>query len=273
MILNKILKYDAIQEAEDCVNGMEGSDKFDSDLRNNLILSYSLENHIKATELKNELLISLGDTHMGMTMTRYITILSQIGFKVIYSRPFLYEKYVEKEIVLFDYERSILLYTNTYNEERVNSAHMYYNLVLKEGCKHYSNTRATSNGTFIKQPYLPSAEMCNRLYPRMIQSDYIWPVWVGSHDAREGVLFHLEEISKEFDFLPYWFERPHLWLVNHAETDSKRHEKRPNYDEITNSKIKLLDNLVKDKISGIKFKIPRLYRKSRHHYRYSDDYD
>ena len=87
-------------------------------------------------------------------------------------------------------------------------------------------------------------------------SDHVTPeeraqwVWVGDHDCREALSFHIRQMKENGEFITPWVERPFLWLLNYAEERQINDDNRGTLsDEVTDSRILLLPEDVQKAIT------------------------
>jgi hypothetical protein len=127
-------------------------------------------------------------------------------------------------------EKGILLCFDTYGGDSVNGGKFYYNIKLPESPR--VPWSVTSSGGSREDPV----------------GGYIW---VGDHDCREGVRFHIDQLAEHGKFVTPWIEQPFLWLLHYMDTK----DKKPgciNYKEVNRQRIAMLPQDVQDAIRGTK---------------------
>lgn len=206
---NRILNLDPVATAEELLGKRhEAWDTEESMAALGLALATG---QAKAAHLK-----AIGDTYFNITWVDFIEIVKAYGFKSGYRKKFAGsgwsgKEVEEEEIIFFHEEKGLILYAESYDGKSVNSAKVYGevkiadNLEAKQlealnGCSHGSN----GNGT--------------------IYFDV---------DVREGFCFHLNALSKAFEFSKIWSKPPFLWFLNYMET----HVESSNYKEVSKQKI------------------------------------
>lgn len=140
------------------------------------------------------------------------SLVSKLGFKDILSVPFQSDGN-DEELVLAWLEPGILLRYDTFHGVR-NAADFYY---------------------------------CWRPDPDVIEASMMWEftstgsgddnhIWMGSHDAREALRFHLHRLFMHGTFISPWPKRQFLWFLHHVDTKNEGYD----YKAITEERIALL---------------------------------
>ena len=109
---------------------------------------------------------------------------------------------------------------DTYHTKDVNSGHIYYNWAPNLTDKEWFNY--TSSGKLHKDK----------------------DVYIGSHDAREALRYHITMLREHGTFINPWIERPFLWLLHYADTKGEY-----DYEAINKARIDCLPDYVKQAIS------------------------
>lgn len=148
------------------------------------------------------------DTLFSNKLVDYIEIIEKAGFTKELEIPFEGRSYrgetptKEKLYIYVKLDEGLLLCFDTFNESSVNGGKIYYNWKQDNG--EASHWGLTSSGHFY---------------------DYDEDrIWVGDHDARESLLFKMEQMRLNGTFLPVWRDNPFIWLLSYADTDV------PDYD-------------------------------------------
>lgn len=146
------------------------------------------------------------DTRFGASIEDYLRIAKRLGFEqVSRERVDCPERPGEfgHLYILWNAERGILLKFDTYWEwcggkpaASVNGGNFYYNWMPNDPAQPWGGV--TSSGGYRKR------------------GDDL--VWIGHHDCREALAFHVEELAAAGRFVTPWVERPFLWLLSWADT-------------------------------------------------------
>ncbi len=137
-----------------------------------------------------------GDIWDGCPLAHYLDVVARFGFELLLEDPFTVDGRAEKFLVL-GHSDGLLLSFDTYDSNRVNGGNVYYNWRPSPAATRYEYT---SSGGFVGPDY---------------------EVWSGHHDCREALIFNLEQLRANGEFLPQWKARPFLWLVHYGETREK----------------------------------------------------
>ena len=185
-MMRSLLKYDALHEAEQ----IRGTSYKDDD--ETTALGFVLMR--RAGDMKAELLKQAGDTMFVNDLSRYLGIVLQFGFMIVYEEPFRgpVSDHDECFYILYHPTFGLLLSFDTYMGSHVNGGKVYYNW----------------------QP-------ANEEWGRWTSSGHMTDrgVWVGDHDAREALLFNLRMLRENGRFIVPWIERPFLWLCHHGDRE------------------------------------------------------
>lgn len=181
MNLDKILNFDPISVAE----------KFGGD--GTMALGLSILHSAK----KQEILSGLGDTFLCNDLDRYLAIIESVGFRKAYELPFSCKMSFDNETrnekqFAYWHDDGLFLIFDTYAETRVNIGNIYYNWIPES--KDWHN---------------------------YTESGGLWEkVWVGYHDCREALLFHMNRLRVHGKLLPQWIYTPSIWFCHHGDTNS-----------------------------------------------------
>lgn len=140
-------------------------------------------------EHKESLLQQGSDSYYNMPFAGQLDLFADLGFAEVYRETFAGTDGAETYVILWHPE-GILATCESYGTRR-NAAKIYYNYRHQSGG--YPGAVASGGG----------------------MND---GVWIGDHDAREGIRHNLDALRSEGAFLSDWVERPFLWLLNYSET-------------------------------------------------------
>lgn len=177
------LNFDPLLAAE----GMTGQSYKDDEATLLLGVGMAMEHN----QRKDRLLRERADSHFSMDFEPACLLFTDLGFEEVYRETF--DGYHKGETFVIMWHPDGLLATcESYGKHR-NMAKVYYNYRHHSGG--YPGGHLTSSGS-----------MCG-------------DVWIGDHDAREGIRHNLNAMRAEGRFLSKWVARPFLWLVNYGEKD------------------------------------------------------
>jgi hypothetical protein len=221
--LDKLLKYDALHDAEKMTGGDSADPK-------SIAHHLGIQNFFENKEKKKEALHALDDTTYHEPLSRYLRIAREIGFEVALEVPFKGSMGLETFYVLW--RRGVLLYFDTYDRRtQLNGGSFWYNWEPAQGLQ--EAWRYTSSGG----------------YARHGESR----VWVGHHDCREALRHHISQLEVHGKFLENWEEQGYLQLLHHGDENDLEQAGRPydldRTDRITKSRIALLPEHVRKAIS------------------------
>lgn len=157
-------------------------------------------------QAKEAALRSASDSYFNMGFTEQMDLFLDMGFEEVYRETFA-GWYGEDTYVILWHADGILATCESHGVNRWHKyAKVYYN--FREADGHYPGYLLTSSGHMNGE------------------------VWVGDHNAREGIRHNLNALRAAGEFLPQWIERPFLWLLNYTESDGEY-----DYDAINARKI------------------------------------
>jgi len=197
--------------------------------------SLGLVLHILHNKDKQKRLNESMDTYYSQKENGFMEVVADLGFKKVYSEDFD-GNYVKDELAVWVLKEGVLLVTETFGwssekERSINKASIYYNIEPLDGDPN-SIYPCLQSGGFHKNPD-------GKL------------IWVGNHDVREGLRFHVNQLRKYGRFVTPWFEQPHLhifpYIIKGPENDHRYHW----YTDANNIRLKALPDDVK-KMFGIK---------------------
>jgi len=193
--MTKLLKHDPLAEAE----RRTGKPWHDSEETQALGLLAQIEH---ASSLR-AMLTTCVDSVYGMEIKPWREILAAEGFERVFALPFKGRSFtgepapVESLEIHWKASEGLLLRFDTFHGH-VNAATVYYNWrSLDPDRRSYTESGFWRGGA--------------------------GNVWVGDHDAREGLRLKLHNLRTHGELLSSWEERPFLWL-NHYMDDPKAHD-------------------------------------------------
>jgi len=206
--IQNMLNFDPLAYAETTTGKSYKDDK------NTIGLGLGL--HLGYSQLKREALEKIGDVHFGTPLQDYTKIISNIGFKQVLCLPFNCHN-GEDELQIWWNSSGILLSFDTYfNKSKINGGKFYYNIKPKT----------------------------DQFYKYTSSGHYTDEIWIGDHDCREALVFHIYQLEKSGEFLSKWIERPFLWLLHYMDTKSDY-----DYKKINEERINMLPDYVRKAIS------------------------
>lgn len=211
-----LLAYDALSEAERITGESYKNDESTS------AIGFGL--HLMHARDKEAALAEAHDSHFRMDLADILALFADLGFEEVLCDDFKGtarndEPAPAETFRILWHADGLLATVESYGTTGHNMSKVYYNLKVTDETNLWSRT---SSGHFADG------------------------VWVGDHDAREGIRTKLSRLREVGDFLPVWVERPFLWLVNYAET------KRDGYDyaAINKDRISRLPENLRKAIGG-----------------------
>lgn len=168
-------------------------------------------------ERKAETLRQARDSHYGMTFADFRALLSELGFEEVLVETFQGRECPETFVIAWCPE-GILAVCESYSGVRLNTANVLYNYRHPDG---YPGG-LTSSGH--------------------MRDD----LWIGDHDAREGVRHNLAALRAAGEFVTPWQERPWLWLLTYTDTKGEYDD-----DAINAARVARLPQRVRDAITPI----------------------
>lgn len=155
-------------------------------------------------------LLRRDDTVFFNDLDRYERIITHYGFEQVLDVPFT-SRDVEEHLYAYWHPYGLLLHFDTYKGVRVNGGKVQY--CWKPADPDANNWwRLTSSGGFYSG------------------------VWVGHHDCREALIFNLENLFANGEFVNPWPALPFMWLLHHGDTKIEGYD----YKAITDERIALL---------------------------------
>jgi len=167
---------------------------------------------------KETVLRESGDSYMNMQFDDAVELFAALGFTEVYRETFVGRRVDETYLILWHPE-GLLATCESFDGTHRNSAKVYYNYRPND---EYPDWGLTSSG-------------------RMHGG-----VWVGDHDAREGIRHNLDAMRAAGRFVSVWSERPFLWLLNYTETDGES-----DHEALNEAKIAALPETVRSSIEAV----------------------
>jgi len=213
--LHSVLSIDPIAVAEQLTGASYKDDK--------ATLGLGVLMHIGHSARKSAMLEECDDTTFSHDLDQYLRIIGEEGFKKILELDFTKRGTAEKFFVFYHYENGILLSFDTYGGYSVSDGRFCYNIKLNVEPKYFSG--CTSSGGYTKH----DGEM----------------IWVGYHDCREALRYHIAVLRENGTFVKNWIKQPFLWLLHHGDTDGEY-----DYNAINAERIAMFPEEIQKSISG-----------------------
>lgn len=203
-IINGLLKTDTLVEAEKVTGESYKTSKA------TIGLGFLMMQELARD--KEKLLNSNEDTVFSMGASEWKSVIARIGFKDILNLPFVCEG-IQEELVLAWLEPGIILRYDTFDGHR-NSADIYYSWKPDPDVIEAHDT----------WEFISSGTGCDD------------NIWMGSHDAREALRFHLHRLFQYGTFISPWPKRQFLWFLHYGDTKNEGYD----YHAITEKRIEML---------------------------------
>lgn len=236
---DKVLKFDALQAANDLTGGDYKEDAVTQSL------GFLL--HLSSGKNQDDLMKGNKDSYRGMSFIDYLALVKSLGFMEIYSKPFQYEFGTTKITEQFKvfWRNGILLVVDSWNG-KLNSAKIYFqykkklNPVMEGSLDSGGGWSSKSKDDFNKNCDIPIlhplrekirkqanyslTKECDELYlvekEWMKENNFI-PVYDGNKDVQLGLKHELSKIEMMVDVLPSWESIQFLWLLNYGDENSE----------------------------------------------------
>ena len=193
-VIDSALSFSSFSTAEDLTGASSRTDKSTA--------AFGALLNIPTNHAKEKLLKSVDDTTRFNTLDDYLRITQELGFEVVYAKPFKGTLIDTEEMnyVLWR-DDGILLHFDTYGGDDVRKGSFYFNW--------RANTHRCEGG-LVEVSGCPSQEDTS--------------IWVGSMDCREALRHKIGKLEKHGQILPQWASRPSLWLLSHGDTKTKDYD-------------------------------------------------
>lgn len=217
--LDRLLSFDPLAEAERVTRNSYKDDKGTMALGFLMHLDHGVE--------KRDALKAADDSWFNMNLADTLDLYRRMGFVEVLCDEFTGRTYsgepapTETFRILW-HDKGILATVESHGGTRRNATKVYYNVAV------------TSPDWY---QHISSGHLAGANDRK---------VWVGDHDAREGVRHNLAQLEGVGDFLPVWVERPFLWLLTYMDTDVDGCD----YKAINAERIGRLPQHVQDAIGG-----------------------
>lgn len=200
--IQKLLSFDPVAEAEKHGAGLN---KYDFGL---LVLSLQIQ---KSEAIKMALAANL-DTSYGSTLKEYIAVAESLGFKKIYEKEFTREylsgekgdKQTDFRFIFYQEEDGIVLIFDSWQKKSVNGGYFYYN--WQPNNRKQNNFSVTSSGSY----YLHNLDRYSPNFDKEFNEKP--PIWLGHHDCRQGLRYHIQQLKNKGTFLKKWVEWDMCWF-------------------------------------------------------------
>jgi hypothetical protein len=223
-LISAMLKFDPLDKAEQ-ITGKSYKESKATEALGFLFM----QNHSAA---KHNLLSRRGDTTFTMDFDSYVKLVESQGFEKIHEHHFSDDRQKDEIYQVWFHEIGLILACDSFGSAR-NLASVYYNWKPNEFSSSHS---ILHSGSW----YVPNKSRAEFL--SMNQKDWQeQAIWVGHFDAREALLFELNRLMKNGQFLSPWVQRPFLWFVDYSQTRGKEYD----CNKITNDVIKTFPKKVK----------------------------
>jgi len=218
--LHSLLRTDALAEAERVTGESYKDDAATASL--------GFLMHLGLSERKETALKAAADSWFGMDLASTLALYADLGFEEVLCDQFIGRSWSDEPAPDETYRilwhpKGILATVESYNATGRNATKIYYNVAIADAADHQWASRISSGHM---------AKDAN--------------VYIGDHDAREGVRNAIRRWEEVGEFLPVWIERPFLWLLTYTDTDADGYD----YPAINASRIARLPQHVQDAIKG-----------------------
>ena len=170
---------------------------------------------IKGDIVKAEL-FARGDTVFSNDLDRYQSIITDYGFELVLDITFM-SRDVEEHFYVYWHPYGLLLHFDTSQGVRVNGGKVQY-------C------------------WKPTDPDANDWWWLISSGGFRSGVWVGDHDCREALIFHLENLRAKGEFVNPWPALPWMWLLHHGDTKVEGYD----YKAINEERINMLPEYVQE---------------------------
>lgn len=167
--------------------------------------------------VKESLLTERGDTTFTNMLDRYISIVEAYGFQLVLEDSFTGRDDRAERFFIFAHPDGLLLAFDTFETDHVNGGKVYYNW---KPSSREAMFQFTSSGSMAR----------------------LHDVWVGDHDAREALIFKMDQLRANGSFVKPWVERPFLWLLHYMDPKVNKYD----YREINEERISRLPAWVRE---------------------------
>jgi len=182
--------------------------------------------HIANGDAKRKALLERDDTTFSTSLSRYQRIISNYGFREVLRIPFE-GRYGPDTFFIYWHDDGLLLKFDTFgwdqdeSEPNVNGGKVHYCWRPNEDVNRWDLTN--------------SGQMTDS------------GVWAGDHDCREALIFNLEQLRANGEFVKPWVGRHFLWLLHYMDTKDDGYD----YKAITTERAAMLPVDVREVIGSV----------------------
>lgn len=219
--IDRLLSVDPLADAERVTGKSYKEDK------GTMALGFLM--HLDHSAKKDAALKQADDSWFSMDLAQTLSLYDDMGFEEVLCDTFAGRTYEDEPTATETYRilwhpKGILATVESYRGAGRNAAKIYYNVDITGSTDWH---HATSSGSIARS-------VTDR------------KVWVGDHDAREGVRRAIERLGEVGEFLPVWVKRPFLWFLTYTDTDEVGYD----YAAITEERTSRLPQHVQQAIAG-----------------------
>lgn len=200
--------------------------------------------------VKERMLTEMGDTTLNNDLDRYISIIEAAGFEKALELPFTGKSWhgeepPQEKFFIYARRDGLLLKFDTFDTTSVNSGNVYY----------AHRPFPTEN---LLSPYSSGSYHLDRAWPDEGCPDDAW--WFGDHDAREALLWKIDQLKKSGTFLNPWpkatdrggnFKPCFIWLLHYRDTvTADGTDKTYDYRQISRDRVAMCPQWVQDMVNG-----------------------
>lgn len=225
--IREVLEFDSVAEAEK-IGKQSRRDRNVNPLGLEQEQMLGLLFHMGNSDRKRQLLKQSQDTYMGSTLDEYFQIITSLGFQKVQEleynsfqewdadNPAAWRK--EKHYICWEPKRGILLAFDTYHGG-VNGGSFYYNWKANE--KYWDTLRSDNPN--------PAYGVTSSGRGSSVEKG----VYIGYHDCREALKYHIERLEEWGAFVNPWVECDTPWVLHHMDTKDARGRENYNYEDTT----------------------------------------
>jgi hypothetical protein len=147
---------------------------------------------------RDTLLLERGDTLFHNTLNHYLSVIESAGFENVFELPFLTKRLQDETYFVYARRDGLLLSFDTVKGDKINGSKLYY--------------QWEPDGKYKYGSHLSSGNLCR---------DESRQVWIGYHDAREGLLRKIDVLTAKGDFVTPWLQESggsSVSLLHHGDT-------------------------------------------------------
>lgn len=199
-LLEEALKFDALASAEKITGKSYKDDKTTEQL--------GMVMHITAADAKRKILRTVDDTTLSHDAFDYLRIAKEEGFEIVLEEEFVSQEFADSLYVLWHPDGILLKFDTYWNHKTINGGHFWYNWRPKPGIERW---RYTSSGHMVIENRQENSS--DEEWSRAEKENRL--VWVGDHDCREALRFHLRQLRENGEFVKPWVAAPFIWLTHY----------------------------------------------------------